>query len=126
MQPLMDEGGGIAANERSAISSLRTIFVAEAVFQSTTGNGNFGDLKELGKEDLVDLVLRTGKKNGYLFKVSREKSSSESTTSFEALAVPAKYSGTGRRSFYLDESGVLRTADKKGKAADHSDAPLEK
>src|SRR3989442_695572 len=126
MQPLIDEGRGITANEALAISSLRTIFSSEAVFQSTAGNGNFGDLKELGTEGLVDFVLAAGKKNGSRLKVSRRKKSYPSNSSFEQLAVPGKYGRTGRRSFYLDESGVLRAADKKGKAADHSDAPIEK
>src|ERR687893_394565 len=36
-----------AANEASAISSIRTLNSAEATFSSTVGNGSYGDLAAL-------------------------------------------------------------------------------
>ena len=126
MRPLVDEGGGIMANEASAISTLRTISVAEAVFQSTAGYGDFGNLKELIREQLIHPGLTNGIKNGYLFKVAREKGSSESLPSFAAFAIPLSYRKTGRRSFYIDESGVIRGAHKKGFEANVNDKPLDK
>lgn len=126
MRPLIDEGGGIVAHEASAVSTLRTISVAEAVFQSTSGNGDFGDLKELIREQLIHPGLTKGIKNGYSFKVLREKGSSESLPSFAAFAAPVSYGKTGRRSFYIDESGVIRVADRKGFEANVNDQPLDK
>jgi len=114
------------ANEASAISTLRTISVAEAVFQSTAGSGDFGNLKELIREQLIHPGLTNGIKNGYLFKVVREKGSSESLPSFAAFAIPLSYRKTGRRSFYIDESGVIRGAHKKGFEANVNDKPLDK
>src|ERR687894_1295148 len=58
-----------AANEGSAISSLRTITSSEATYQSSTGNGNFGDLAELRGAQLVDFQLGGGSRSGYQFDV---------------------------------------------------------
>lgn len=126
LEPLIDEGGGIDANEASAISILRTIFSSEATFQATAGNGDFGSLKELAKQGLVNSVLAEGEKNGYLFRISVEKTSSESRSSFEAHAVPRIYGQTGRRSFFLDESGTIRSADKNGKEASARDEAINR
>ena len=56
-----------AANEGSAISALRTITSSEATYQSSTGNGNFGDLAELRAAQLVDFQLGGGSRSGYQF-----------------------------------------------------------
>jgi hypothetical protein len=126
LEPLIDEGGGIDANEASAISILRTIFSSEATFQATAGNGDFGSLKELAKQGLINSVLAKGEKNGYLFRIRVEKTSSESRSFFEAHAVPRTYGQTGRRSFFVDASGTIRSADKNGKEASFNDEPIER
>jgi hypothetical protein len=101
--------------------SLRTLFSAEAVYQATVGNGDYGTLDELRKERLVDNVLGEGRRYGYLFRIRRERRSSESQPSLEITAVPRTYGRTGRRSFYLDESGVIYAADKNGAEATTAD-----
>jgi hypothetical protein len=111
----------IRHNEAGAIRTLFTLLSAEATYQSTTGQGNYGTIEELGKEKLIDFVLAEGHRFGYLFRVSLEKYSSESPASFEIWAVPRTYRRTGRRSFYLDQTGVIRYADKKGAEANRDD-----
>lgn len=111
----------ITHNEAGAIMSLRTLFSAEAVYQATVGNGDYGTLDELRKERLVDNVLGEGRRYGYLFRIRRERRSSESQPSLEITAVPRTYGRTGRRSFYLDESGVIYAADKNGAEATTAD-----
>src|SRR4030081_2771116 len=59
-----------AANESSAIATMRTIFSSEATYQSTTGQGQYGDLAGLGTAGLVDTVVVnsvTTPKSGYGF-----------------------------------------------------------
>ena len=97
--------------------TLRTLFSSEATYQSTTGNGDYGTLEELRKENLIDYVLAEGHRYGYRFRIRREKRSPESQASLEIVAVPRSYRRTGRRSFYMDESGVIHAADKKGTEA---------
>ena len=112
----------IRYNEAGAIMSLRTLFSAEATYQATVGNGDYGTLEELRKEKLVDNVLGEGHRFGYLFRVRHENRSSESPqSSLEITAVPRTYGRTGRLSFYLDETGVIRSLDKNGAEAMHVD-----
>ena len=112
----------IRYNEAGAIMSLRTLLSAEATYQATVGNGDYGTLDELRKEGLLDKVLGEGHRYGYLFRISREKISSESPqSSLEITAVPRTYGRTGRLSFYMDETGTINSLDKKGAEATHAD-----
>ena len=116
-----------AANEGSAQSSLRTLHAAEATYQATKGAGNFGTLSELAAEGLIDSKLATGTKNGYKFTV--ELTTSEMNyPGFAVVGVPMTYGGveaTGIRSFYVDETGVIRGGDKFGRPATKEDRPLD-
>ena len=115
-----------AANEGSAQSSLRTLHAAEATYQATKGNGNFGTLSELAAENLIDAKLATGTKNGYKFTV--ELTTNEMNyPGFAVVGVPMIYDGvssTGIRSFYVDETGVIRGGNKFGRPATKEDLPL--
>ena len=115
----------ISYNEAGAIMSLRTLFSSEATYQATTGNGDYGTLAEMRKAGLIDQVLGEGHRYGYLFRIRCEKISSESPqSSLEITAVPRAYGRTGRRSFYLDEIGVIHALDKKGAEATLADHVL--
>src|SRR5262245_36927516 len=54
----------MAANEASAVGSLRTINTAELTYSSTYGTG-FTDLTTLGTSGIVDNVIAAGTKSGY-------------------------------------------------------------
>ena len=100
-----------AANEGSAQSSLRTIHSSEAVYKSTAGNGDYGDLAQLQGANLVDTVLGSGTKSGYTIATTPDNSGNP--TLFYATAVPANTAAvtrTGNRSFAITEDGVMRGA----------------
>jgi len=113
-----------AANEGSAQASLRTLHSAEATYQATRGEGKYGTLNELAAAGLIDSRLATGTKNGYKFTV-------ELTTTdlnypgFEVVGVPVTYGSTGIRSFYLDETGVIRAGDNSGRPSTKMDPPVD-
>ena len=111
----------IKHNEAGAIMSLQKLLSAEATYQATTGNGEYGTLDELRKQGLIDQVLVEGHRYGYLFRIRREKWSSESQPSLEITAVPRSYRRTGRRSFYMNQTGVVYAADKNGAEATSAD-----
>ena len=115
----------IRYNEAWAIRTVRTIFSAEATYQSTAGNGNYGTLEELVKQKLINQVLADGHRYGYLFDVRIEKFSSKSPASIEIVAVPRKYGRTGQRSFYVNETGAIVAADRKGAEAKAGDDALD-
>jgi prepilin-type N-terminal cleavage/methylation domain-containing protein len=98
-----------AANEGSAISSLRTIHSCELTYQATTGSGYYGDLPALAVDTLTDGVLGSGSKSGYNFVITPTPSGSVPAL-YYATAVPIVPSGvarTGTRRFGGSEDGVL-------------------
>lgn len=111
----------IKHNEAGAITSLQTLFSAEATYQATAGNGDYGTLEELREQKLIDVLLAAGHRYGYLFRIRREKRSAESQSSLEITAVPRTYGRTGLRSFFVDETGLIRAVDKKGIEANLTD-----
>jgi type IV pilus assembly protein PilA len=114
-----------AANEGSAQSSLRTIHSAEATFQATVGNGNFGGLTAAGSvapvteslqsQNLIDGVLAAGTKSGYTFAltpVNRAAGPPPTLATFHATANPTQPAGvsqTGTRRFGINEAGIMVT-----------------
>ena len=107
----------LLTNEAIAKSLLRTVVSAEATFQSTKGDGRYGTLEELVSQSLVSKDLL--EKYGYKIDVV------VSSNRFEAIAIPLEYGKTGRLSYFVDESGVLRGGDHGGGAATLSDKPIE-
>ena len=96
-----------AANEASAIASVRNLVTAEITYASTLGDGNFGSLAELSAQNFADEVLGSGQKDGYAFSAAANGS-----IGFSVTATPTVPGTTGERAFYGDETGVIRyTAD---------------
>ena len=111
-----------AANEGSAIGTLKTISSAEANYANIYQR--YGTLAELQAEQLIDPMLASGVKNGYHFTLELKASDDLSEGGFEATAVPVEYGKSGRRSFFIDESLVVRAADNQGRRASEFDPPL--
>ena len=100
-----------AANEGSAISSIRTIASGQFTYQMTTGNGAYApDLTTLKNVNIVDSVLGGGTKSGYSFAIVGQAGTGSSAV-FGAKAVPTTTSGvgkTGTRRFGAVEDGIIR------------------
>jgi type IV pilus assembly protein PilA len=101
-----------AANEGSAVASMRTITSAEATYAATSGNGAYGTLPNLAAQGLVDSVLGgTGGKSGYSF-VSTASGTGTAADPWLYLstASPQAVGGvtaTGTRNFASDPTGVI-------------------
>lgn len=116
-----------AANEGSAISSIRKLAGAQEALMSVSGNKICGDLRTLGSKQLIDSVLANGEKSGYRFTIVDLPIIGGGC---EIHAIPSVSSGgvsaTGIRSFYFStEDSFIRAADKKGKFADRTAPPLD-
>jgi hypothetical protein len=90
---------------------------AEATFLVTQGNDRYGTIDELISANL--LSKETMQKYGYRIEVAA------SGSKFEATAVPLEYGQTGRMSYFIDESGVMRGGDHGGGPATISDQPVD-
>ncbi len=129
------ENSEIEAQEAAAIAALRKI--AEAILTYRRAFGRMPEtLAQLGPPPkggispdaagLLDAELAAGSKGGYVFRSVILSPSEEATEPrFNLAATPAQYSKTGRRSFFLDTSGVLRGGDKQGTVATAQDPRIE-
>ncbi len=121
----------IAANEASATSSLRSLNTAEISYASTYNSGFTDNLNKLGapttsgqqadvmNADLVDPVLASRStgggtstfiKSGYTFTYTP---TGNNTTfgfiaQYQVIADPQARGSSGQRSFYTNESAVIR------------------
>lgn len=99
-----------AANEASAISSVRTIVTAQITYSATVGNGSYAaDLTALAGAQMIDQGLGDGTKDGYTFAVAG------AGQTFTVTATPNASGGT--RSFFSDETAVIRYAVGAGAGA---------
>ena len=98
--------GSPQMNEMIAMSALRMIASAEDTFKSTAGNGSYGSLDQLAEQKLVSKEVF--EKYGYRFDVTT------SSHGFEAVAMPLEYGKGGRRSFFIDQTSILRGDDHGG------------
>jgi prepilin-type N-terminal cleavage/methylation domain-containing protein len=110
----------MAANEASAVGSVRTINTAEVTYSTTYGTG-FAQLLALGGLDpcaaaaanacLIDSVLSAGTKSGY--RITTPAPAAAGTilapnVIYSVNAVPVVVGQSGQRSFCSDQSGVIR------------------
>lgn len=110
--------GSPEMDEMMAESLLRMIASAESTYKETVGKGSYGSLDQLIEEKLI------GPKEmfdhyGYKFEVTA------SGDHFEATAMPVEYGKTGKRSFFVDQTGVLRGDDHGGGPANALDRPAQ-
>ena len=97
----------IAANEASAIASVRNITTANFAYSQTVGKGSFtGNLADLAATSpaLIDSVLASGQKSGYNFSLTSDGQT------FEITAVPVQSGVTGVRTFTTDQTGALHSS----------------
>ena len=93
----------LAANEASAVASVRNLVTAEITYATTSGAGAFASMDNLIDSSLIDELLGGGVKDGYNFTVTPNGS-----TGFTVVATPVNQGATGRRGFFSDQTGVIR------------------
>jgi hypothetical protein len=107
--------GSSEMNETIAISLLQMLASAEASYKTT--EGAYGSIEMLAEKKLLQKDVFD--KYGYRFEVVA------SGNGFEARATPAEYGKTGKRSLFIDQSGVVRGDDHGGGPASVADKPVQ-
>lgn len=97
-----------ASGEAREIGALRTLTTAQALCREgdKDRNGTFDyavSLENLGRVGLIDKVLATGTKHGYRFMILEA-----SAKTWSATTTPLEAGKSGDRSFFVDETGVIR------------------
>ena len=99
-----------AANEASAISSVRTLNTAQATYSSTVGSGAYSaDLTTLKNNGLIDDKLGVANataKSGYFFNTATRTVGGNATAGYFIGSSPSTAS-TGSRWFTSAEDGVI-------------------
>jgi len=121
----------MAANEASAVGSIRSINTAAVTYSSTYPSVGYpSNLAVLAPAasatsaaaDLIDSVLSGGTKSGYQFAVVANGSGTP-LTGYSVNGDPVSPNTSGTRGFYSDQSGVIRYNSAAG--ASSSSSPLQ-
>ena len=126
--PIIDDctSGTIIENEGCTIQDIRILISAQMTYQATVGNPNYGFLDDLRAAGLIRSGLGGGITRGYAYTVQVIDYVPETqAASFKIWATPFNYGSTGIRSFYTDQTGVIRGADRNGAPAGPTDPPIE-
>lgn len=123
----------IAANQASAVGSLRTFNTAEITYASTYNTGYSSAMSYLAPPasgnptstaaGLVDSVLASGTKSGYTFSYTPSGTASTGRTDVYSFnADPVTVGTTGTNHYFTDQSGVIR--QNSTATAGASDSPI--
>jgi len=112
-----------AANEGSAAAALRLYHTAQVTYQSSIGSGSFAGhsanldvqaFADLHAVDLIDNVLGSGNKSGYVFTGAQVPANGSYPAQFAGYAEPATPTGvarTGNKVFGVLTDGVILNSD---------------
>jgi type IV pilus assembly protein PilA len=128
----------IAANQSSAIGSLRTLNESEIAYASSYNTGYSPNLQSLGPGSggapgpsaagLIDSVLagsgNTSTKNGYTFTYASSPDGTGRYSTYSITAAPNTPGSTGRDYYYTDQTSVIRRNSQQTAGA--SDSPISK
>ena len=122
----------MAANESSAVGSMRTINTGEVNYAASCPNvGYSATLLELnagtvcaGGKGIIDNVLGAAapKKSGYTFGYTPVAGGDGLNDTYTTIATPATIGTTGQRQFFSDQTGVIRYALSGGGVGNASSA----
>jgi len=122
----------IAANQASAVGSLRTLNTANITYASTYNTGYAPDLASLGPgaggapsataAGLVDSVLAGGVKSGYGFTYTPGTATAGRIDVYTINANPTTPGTTGTNYYFTDQSGVIR--QNSSAVAGATDSPI--
>ncbi len=131
------EQADLEEREDNAIAALRKLATALETYRRAYGKlpdalAPMGPAPKNGispeAAGLVNAELAFGSVDGYLIRYAviaagsnLPEEDANRAARYELAATPIEYGKTGRRSFFLDSSGILRGADKQGVVADSTD-----
>lgn len=101
----------MAANESSALASLRTITTAELTYAGSHPNAEYAcSLSDLAQAQLIETVLASGQRAGFRFEIMACEADTDGAPNkkYKAVAYPITVNQTGIRAFCTDETAVIR------------------
>lgn len=102
--------GMIAEHEGDVEDLLKRLVVFQGIY-SQQHNGVYGDLNALIAGGMLSADVVDPKLSGYNFQITLGKDGK----SYVASAQPLRHGRTGKRSFWMDQTGLIKSADTGGK-----------
>lgn len=122
----------MAANQASAVASLRTLNTSEITYSATYNVGFTSSLAQLGPPasgsstsaaaGMIDSVLAAGTKSGYSFIYAASAAVNGVTSNYTINANPITPGTTGQNYYYTDATNVIRQNNSASATA--SDSPI--
>ncbi len=112
----------VSSNESAAIGALRTLSSAQENYKTNDGKNRYGTLAELGHPDppYIGTTLAAGISGGYRIVFAADPTAD----TWSATAVPEEHGKAGKRSFFIDESAVIRHTE-DGSKPDAQSTPID-
>ncbi|MBI4466237.1 MAG: M48 family metalloprotease [Acidobacteria bacterium] len=126
MRALQQKKTSASKNEAYALGWLRTLVTAAITYGDTYPDAGFpSSLQDLEQAGLIDSQLATTQPRGYRLTYQPGLPDAQARIgTFTMVARPVAYRCTGERSFFVDESGVIRFT-REDRLASWADSPLE-
>jgi hypothetical protein len=102
-----------------AIGMLAGLSSAEDQYKNGPGKGSYGSLQQLSDAKMFPLEMLDKYATAYKFEVAINGDQ------FEAVATPKEYGKSGKRSFFVDKTGVVRGDDHGGGPATIADKVVQ-
>jgi hypothetical protein len=93
--------------ETIALKEVQAIGVAQLQYAYTKGHGKYTDLRTLGEEGLIDKVMASGQKGGYIFASIPVEGGDKPMYDTTAKPTSTGSFGVANRSFYSNETEVV-------------------
>ena len=111
----------MSANEAAAVGGLKTVAAAQNDYNNNSSPNTYTNVLDnlrtgagSGGVRYIDDKLGAGLKSGYTFTMVSGNVVSGSSWAWSAATWPVSYQSTGVRSFYIDETGIIRGSDLGG------------
>jgi len=115
-------------NEKQIIQAMRTLHSAQETYLATVGNGNYASIfLQLEIAGMINSWLGSGFYYNYDALMIVQARTEQTPPSYKIYMVPAdthSYGQMGFRSFFIDQTGVLRGADHQGGQPSENDPPI--
>jgi hypothetical protein len=122
--------GPVKRGENSALSTLTTIRHMQQAHKDGKGKGGYATLEELAAPPARRAPRPGAQWEHPLAKLALEKQEyrfelTAANDKYSVTATPKEFGKNGRRSFYMDETGIIRASERAGEPATATDPPVD-
>ena len=123
----------MSANEAAAAGGCKTVAAGQTDYNNNSSPhtysstlGNLGNGNGAGNVGFIDPALASGLKAGYTFILQPgDPTGNNQIWTWSSTAWPLTYQSTGIRSFYIDQSGIIRNSDVGGGVGNPTMPPID-